>query len=126
MGDDVKTATLKGILRTDTDTRDETTGKDVIVGTTVGRSLNNDTDAEDNRGDEHAELAAESIGEDTVGEYTDPSTEFKNRGDQTGDGGVVDALDARGPSEAVHCENLAKHALVVTIHKSSVGCWGLE
>lgn len=49
MEDDVKTSTEEecGMLRTDTNTGDETTGKQVIVGTTMGGSLNDDTDAED-------------------------------------------------------------------------------
>ena len=114
-------ATWNEFLRTDADTGNETTGKDVIVGTTMGGRLNDDTDAEDDRGDEHAELAAEGIGEDTVGEDTDPSTKFKNRGDQTGDGGIVNPFDARGFCKAVHCENLAEHALVVTVDQPSVG-----
>lgn len=69
---------VKARLRTDTNTGDETTGKYVIVGTTMGGSLNDDTDAEDDRCDEDGKLAAQSIGEDTVGEYTNPSTEFKD------------------------------------------------
>ena len=64
---------------------------------------------------------AESIGEDAISEDTNPSTEFENRGDQTREGGVVDASDARGPREAVHRENLAEHTLVVAIHESSAG-----
>ena len=68
----------------------------------MGSGLNDDTDAEHDRGDEHAELAAKNIGKDTIGKYTNPSTKFKNRGDQTRDGGVVNAGDARGPREAVH------------------------
>jgi len=92
----------KEFLRTDADTCDETTSKDVFVGTTMGGGLNDDTDAEDDRGDEHAQLAAESIGKDTISKYTNPSTKFKNRGDQTGDRGVVNAGDARGSCEAFH------------------------
>ena len=91
----------------------------------MGGSLNDDTDAEDDRCDEHGKLATQSIGKDTVGEYTNPSTEFKDGGEQTGEYGVVDASDAGGPCEAVHGENLAEHALIVTIHKTSVG-GGLE
>ena len=44
----------------------------------MGGSLNDDTDAEDDRCDEDGKLATQSIGKDTVGEYTDPSTEFKD------------------------------------------------
>jgi hypothetical protein len=76
--DDVNSAQGMKRQRTNADTRDETTGKQVIVGTTVGGSLNDDADAEDDRCDEHTELAPEDIGKDTVGKYTNPSTEFKD------------------------------------------------
>jgi hypothetical protein len=71
-----------GFLRTDADTSDETTGEDVVVGTTMGESLNDDTDAEDDRGDSHAELAIESIGETTM--PLARILEFENRDEQTG------------------------------------------
>ena len=97
--------------RSHAQTSDKASAKNVAVGTTVGGRLHDNADAEEDTGEYDTELSPQCIGEDTVGENTDPGAKLEDGGQETGEGRIIDASDSGGFREIVHRENLPKHSL---------------
>jgi hypothetical protein len=106
--------------RPDAEASDKATGKDVRVRTASGAGLDDNADDKEHAGDDDTKLAAKTIGEDTIGEDTDPSAELKNRSEQASENRVGDALNAGRVLEVLHVEDLTEHALVVSIDETAL------
>lgn len=61
----------------------------------------------------------ERIGKDTIGQYTNPSTEFENGGEEAREGWVVNSSDSGCFGEVIHGQDLSEHSLVVTIDETT-------
>jgi hypothetical protein len=106
--------------RPNAEASDKATGKDVRVRTASGAGLDDNADDEEHAGDDDTKLATKTVGEDTVGENTDPGAELKNRGEQASEDWVGDALNTGCVLEVLHVEDLAEHALVVAIDETTL------